>query len=184
MAEGKSRAKKDDLADSMILLLKTIKQQMREIWHDSQNFGVSNEVFMVEVEVIHRLISDGLLSFLQSGRFKGLTVESLIRFMRRDEKFRYQFASTVGKRMLSERIISRGRTSIIEHHRSVNWGEREYVALHRMVCDESSYMDRMIREGFKDGFQVHRLFKDNQSQEIQDEVGIELSTSKKPRCTY
>jgi hypothetical protein len=53
--------------------------------------------------------------------------------MRRSPEFKYQFASCVGKRMLAERIISRGRTSIIEHHRAVSWGEREYRALLTLV---------------------------------------------------
>jgi hypothetical protein len=35
--------------------------------------------------------------------------------------------------MLAERILSRGRTSIIEHHRAVSWAEREYTALYKLM---------------------------------------------------
>jgi hypothetical protein len=93
-------------------LVRKVKDQMKHVWNDALNFGISKEVFMVEVEVFQRLRQDGLLS-------NALLVGNAIRFMRRDADVRYQFAATVGKRLLTERLIARGRTSIVEHHRYV-----------------------------------------------------------------
>jgi hypothetical protein len=42
---------------------------------------------------------------------------------------------TVGKRMDSEALIATHNTGIMAHQRSVNWAEREYMALHRKVGD-------------------------------------------------
>jgi hypothetical protein len=47
-------------------MMRKVKDQMKHVWSDVQNFGVSNEVFMVEVEVIHRLRSDGVNTRLLS----------------------------------------------------------------------------------------------------------------------
>ena len=89
--------------------------------------------------------------------------------MRRTEKYMYQFASSVGKRsvilhpmhairqpilsvtfsfcrMLAERIISRGRTSIIEHHRAVSWAEREYKALYNLLSTECMALRKQVEE--------------------------------------
>jgi hypothetical protein len=104
---------------------------MKHVWTDAMNLGVSNEVFMVEVEVIQRLVLDQAISL------QGLDLAHVARGLRRSSVFKYQFAQTVGKRMLTERLISRGRTSIIEHHRSVNWGEREYKAMYLLAVQKS-----------------------------------------------
>jgi hypothetical protein len=45
----------------MAMVVKNVKIQMKGVWNDAQNYGVSNEVFMVEVEVIHRLLADGVM---------------------------------------------------------------------------------------------------------------------------
>jgi hypothetical protein len=45
----------------MAKVVKNVKKQMKGVWNDAQNYGVSNEVFMVEVEVIHRLLADGVM---------------------------------------------------------------------------------------------------------------------------
>jgi hypothetical protein len=45
----------------MAVIIRKIKDQMKHVWNDTQNFGVSQEVFMVEVEVIHRLYGDGVI---------------------------------------------------------------------------------------------------------------------------
>lgn len=49
--------------------------------------------------------------------------------MRRTPELRQQFAATVGKRLLSERLISSSRANMMEHHRSAQWAEREYLAM-------------------------------------------------------
>ena len=56
--------KKDPLRKEMAHMLRKVKDQMKHVWGDVQNFGVSNEVFMVEVEVIHRLRGDGVSQFV------------------------------------------------------------------------------------------------------------------------
>jgi hypothetical protein len=116
---------------------------MKHVWNDAQNYGVSQEVFMVEVEVVHRLMLDGVLLLNQN-------VPNFIRYMRRDDVLKYQFAQTVGKRMLTERLISRGRTSIIEHHRSVAWGEREYKALYVLISSRKSIIQESVKNNYPD----------------------------------
>lgn len=114
-------------------IVRKVKDQMKHVWMDAQNFGISPEVLMVEVEVMHRLHVDGVFSDVKN-------IHKSIRFMRRDPQLKYQFASAVGKRMLTERLIARGRTSIIEHHRSVAWGEREYHGLYTLVSPLAGYI--------------------------------------------
>ena len=46
---------------------------------------------------------------------------------------RYAFAAAVGKRFYSERVASTAKTAIIEHHRSVNWAQNEYMNLSNIV---------------------------------------------------
>lgn len=79
-----------------------VKNAMKGHWTNALQYGISNEVFMVEVEVVQRLIMDNLLWF--AGDYEK---EWLIRVLRRDSITRYQFAACVGKRLLSERIMSR-----------------------------------------------------------------------------
>jgi hypothetical protein len=71
-------------------------------------------------------------------------------------------------RMLAERIICRGRTSIIEHHRAVSWGEREYAAFYALVLQNQTYiLQKLQRPGNLDPlhlsfFDKDDKFKDNQ----------------------
>jgi hypothetical protein len=52
----------DPIRRVMVNLIRKVKDQLKHVWNDAQNFGVSNEVFMVEIEVMHRLRSDGVMS--------------------------------------------------------------------------------------------------------------------------
>jgi len=51
----------DNSRRSMASIIKNVKIEMKNVWGNAQRFGVSNEVFMVEVEVIHRLLTDGVM---------------------------------------------------------------------------------------------------------------------------
>lgn len=146
-AESVGDEGRDPSRNYLANMIKKVKSQMKHVWSDAQNFGVSNEVFMVEVEVVHRLLTDRALTRPPAGGGVSHWIEDCIRFMRRDDRIRYQFASCVGKRILTERVISRGRTSIIEHHRSVSWGEREYKALYTLVVSLKSAVATGVQVG-------------------------------------
>jgi hypothetical protein len=135
---------RDPSRRAMSEVVRKVKDQMKYVWSDALNYGISNEVFMVEVQVMHRLSLDRALKLPEN------RLENSIRFMRRDAMLKYQFASCVGKRMLCERVIARGRTSIIEHHRSVSWAEREYKALYTLVTDKKSYIHQALCEDYAD----------------------------------
>ena len=51
----------DNSRRRMASIIKNVKIEMKNVWGNAQRFGVSNEVFMVEVEVIHRLLTDGVM---------------------------------------------------------------------------------------------------------------------------
>lgn len=68
----------------------------------------------------------------------------------RHELLRNQFAAAVGKRMISERTISTGKNSIMEHHRTVQWAEKEYIALLQLVQSNSGAIDQQVRSFNKD----------------------------------
>lgn len=59
---------------------------------------------------------------------------------------RYAFAAVVGKRYLSERIISANRVQIIEHHRCVSWAEREYMNFAAVVQKEMSVLRDLLQD--------------------------------------
>ena len=50
----------------MAKFLRLIKDQIKHVWHDMQNYGVSKEVLMAEIEVMHRLHADNVSMFVCS----------------------------------------------------------------------------------------------------------------------
>lgn len=95
---------------------------------------------MVESMIIDRLHRDGAFPWI--GRLSKL---HLCFLLRRHEQFRYTFASAVGKRMASERLMSSSRASIIEHHRSASWAEREYLGLYNFMNENASVFESALR---------------------------------------
>ena len=61
---------------------------------------------------------------------------------------RYAFASAVGKRHFSERLNSTGKAAIIEHHRSVQWAEKEYMQLLELIQNSQRTLQAEIVDGF------------------------------------
>jgi hypothetical protein len=61
---------------------------------------------------------------------------------------RYTFAAAVGKRMYSERLSSTSKTAIIEHHRSVQWSEKEYICLLNAVQENQGAIHSAIVDNF------------------------------------
>lgn len=62
-------------------------------------------------------------------------------------ELRYAFASAVGKRFLTSRIGGNNKTAIIDHHRSVQWAEKEFAILLATVQDKSSVLNRYLQSG-------------------------------------
>ena len=73
---------------------------------------------------------------------------SLLKRSRRSVQLRYAFAAAVGKRHFTERVSSLGRSAIIEHHRSVQWSEKEYVQLLALVGEMGSTIEKELVEQF------------------------------------
>jgi len=97
---------------------------------------------MTEIMVLERLAQDDVFPWYREP--EKIEPLELCFIMRRHPSFRYQFANTVGKRLLSERLISTSRSQIIEHHRSANWAEREYRALFAIMKERRSEFDLMV----------------------------------------
>lgn len=93
---------------------------------------------MVEMEVLRRLQADGAFPYLREPMQGGLCDYNLCFLMRRHPSFRYQFAQAVGKRFLSGRIVAGQRAQLVEHHRTAQWAEQEYAALHRLLTEKQS----------------------------------------------
>lgn len=109
-----------------------IRKELKDIWYGTFNWSVTPEVQGIEYEILYRLSrSEGNRNCAIS---KTATKEgdAIIRFMRHDKAIMPAFAAAVGKRLLTERIISRGRTSIVEHHRSVKWAETAFATLKQL----------------------------------------------------
>lgn len=68
--------------------MKHMKNAIIDIWMESQNFRISDEVHMIEVEVLHRLKADGLLSWLEDGTQTKLTMLQVCFWFRRTPNFR------------------------------------------------------------------------------------------------
>ncbi len=65
----------------------------------------------------------------------------------RSALFRYVFASAVGKRYFSERISGSNKGNIMEHHRSVQWSENEYITLVHLVQEHESVLRKDLKKG-------------------------------------
>ena len=72
-------------------------------------------------------------------------------YMRRTAWVRYAFAAAVGKRHYTERLNSTNKTAIIEHHRSVQWSEKEYMQLLALVQDSRSKIQNELIRKFSAG---------------------------------
>jgi hypothetical protein len=75
----------------------------------------------------------------------------------RSTLFRYAFAAAVGKRHFSERMSGSAKTAIIEHHRSVQWAEKDYANLYTLVSANQATIQRELVEEFSD---TNPLFMD------------------------
>lgn len=143
--------------------VKYAKQLMKDVWDQSKEFRISDRVHMTEMQVLDRLATDGIFPYLNrsdpsawygSARQHGqagnggddgdMVLENMHAcfYMRRKPEFRYAFAAAVGKRQFSERIASTNKAAIIEHHRSVQWSEGEYVKLVAVVQQHASLLAR------------------------------------------
>lgn len=139
--------------------MKDIKRVMKEIWEESKSYRVSDVVHMTEKQILARLHRDGLLPLYGDERTVMRMGMDPLRFcflFRRHALLRNQFASAVGKRLTSEKIVSTGKNSIMEHHRTVQWSENEYIALAQLVRAQSGAIDRAIRGYDED----HEMFVD------------------------
>lgn len=134
--------------------MKDIKRVMKEIWEESKSYRVSDAVHMTEKQILARLHRDGLLPLYGDAQFlnrKGMDQLHFCFLFRRHPMLRNQFAAAVGKRMTSEKIIHTGKNSIMEHHRTVQWSENEYICLAQLVRAQSSEIDKALRSFDKDG---------------------------------
>lgn len=109
--------------------MKAIKNIMYDAWQNSSKFRVSNIVVMSETYILRRLQADGVLHSIFDNRDM---LEVIFLFRRRPE-LRYAFSAAVGKRLLSETLVTRAKRSQMEHSRAVAWAEKEYYALYQLV---------------------------------------------------
>lgn len=101
--------------------IKYVKEVMRQAWVKSQNFQLSKEVVMAEDDILARLKEEQ--PFIHNK-------EQLdAKEFRKNAGIKKRWASAVGKRMLTQRLATRGRVSIMEHQRSAAWAEAEYKSL-------------------------------------------------------
>jgi hypothetical protein len=68
----------------------------------------------------------------------------------RSTALRYSFAAAVGKRLYSERMTSTSKTAIIEHHRSVQWSEKEYINLLNTVQQNQAIIHAALVDNFSE----------------------------------
>ena len=54
---------------------------------------------------------------------------------RRHPVLRMHFASAVGKRLFTERILATGKASLADHERTFGWSELEYRLLRNLIAD-------------------------------------------------
>jgi hypothetical protein len=109
--------------DFMHLLLQ-IQNQIKNVWQSAHVYQVSMFAHSAEVGIINRLISDGVV-YLPNG-WQHL---SMCNLLRRTDIYRNEFAQAVGKKLLTERCVISSRGSMIEHRRTANWAERQYLSL-------------------------------------------------------
>lgn len=115
---------------------------------ESKSYRISDTVRMTEMQVLGRLCRDGVLPQFDDTDLitrKKLDPLHICFLFRRHEVLRNQFALTVGRRMMTERaVVSGGKNSIMEHHRTVQWSEKEYIALLQLVQDNASLVGRLV----------------------------------------
>ena len=68
----------------------------------------------------------------------------------RSTLFRYTFAAAVGKRLYSERLSSTSKTAIIEHHRLVQWAEKDYITLLNAVQHNQDAIHKALVQEFSE----------------------------------
>ena len=129
--------------------VKDIKRVMKEIWEESKSYRISDTVRMTEMQVLARLCRDGLLPHFQDTEFllgKNMDPLHICFLFRRHEILRNQFAATIGRRMMTERAVSSSsKSNIMDHHRTVQWSENEYIALAQLVQNNLSIIDSLIQ---------------------------------------
>lgn len=128
--------------------VKDIKRVMKEIWEESKSYRISDTVHMTEMQVLGRLCRDGVLPQFEDPDLimnKKLDPLHICFLFRRHEVLRNQFAATVGRRMMTERaVVASGKSNIMEHHRTVQWAEKEYIAMVQLVQNNSGIIDDLI----------------------------------------
>lgn len=131
--------------------IKSVKRALKDIWEESRTFRISNEIHMIECMVLHRLKADGVFPWIETSTTISTNTSNSISMLkacfllRRDKLLRYQFAAVVGKRAISERLISSSRNSIINHHRTVNWAEQEYAGFRSLVAEKRAYVAGLVQ---------------------------------------
>jgi hypothetical protein len=109
-------------------LLLQVQNQIKNVWQSAHVYQVSMFAHSAEVGIIKRLISDGAI-YLPTG-WQHLEMCNLLR---RTATYRNEFAQAVGKKLLTERCVISSRGSMIEHRRTANWAEREYLSLLQLM---------------------------------------------------
>ena len=105
-----------------------VRSQMKDIWYRTFQYSVSSEVNAIEHDIVQRAERE-----MNKQEWNSNDIQMFINdFLRMDRRYKNVFAAAVGKRLLTQRLISRGRTSIMEHHRSVNWAESAYQVYRRV----------------------------------------------------
>jgi hypothetical protein len=129
--------------------VKDIKRVMKEIWEESKSYRISDTVHMTEMQVLRRLCRDGVLPQFEDADLimqRKMDPLHVCFLFRRHEVLRNQFAATVGRRMMTERaVVASGKSNIMEHHRTVQWSENEYIAMLQLVQSNASLIDNLIR---------------------------------------
>lgn len=81
------------------------KKILEKEWIHLNKYRISDQVHMVETEILRRLHQDGAFPWLtNSNRNIPLTQLRLSFIMRRTPAIRYQFAAAVGKRLFSAKV--------------------------------------------------------------------------------
>jgi hypothetical protein len=123
--------------------MRDLRDAMVGVWDESRKYRISDEVHVIEVQVLSRLKRDGLIQWFDeqsNSSTKKLTVLETCNWFRRHDSIRNQFAMTVGKRLASESMVSTNRSTILNHQRTTNWSEREYAMLYQKVTEMESFI--------------------------------------------
>lgn len=114
---------------------------MVNIWSESRKHRVTDVVHMIEVQTLNRLKRDGLIQWFDEPGNTVLSVLEICNWFRRDDCIRNQFALVVGRRMVSESLVSTNNANIMSHQRTASWAEHEYMFLHKKVSEMSSIIE-------------------------------------------